>query len=274
MSLGASLSEYQFSPLQSNALSAPQFGQNFGDITQVFTRENASTNAKWGGNTRESQQFDSASYYMFNPTLHQGVDCGRVNTAAGRPNLTSIDAVGGSACYNASISSEAAAKSLDPAYNSYAPSAVQVILAEGDVRYAPSRFADQMNYLSPSLSDNTFQPRLMGTRDTVGSGCYSTQIDQTVGNSTSCALRDDPLPYLSSSDPRTAYGVDEPHSQYWAAMNLGGVQPQGCEQISNDYQYHTSMCATQSVEGGMPPKYIPQYGPVGPDSRPQRFARR
>jgi hypothetical protein len=119
---------------------------------------------------------------------------------------------------------------------------------------------DQNNYVSPSVSDFTYQPRLMGTRDSVGSGCSSTAIDQTVGNSSMCALADDPLPYFRSSDPRTLYGVDEPHSSYWSSIDAGGLVAQGCGQMSQDYALDTSMCNLGSVETGMPPRIPPAYG--------------
>jgi hypothetical protein len=74
-----------------------------------------------------------------------------------------------------------------------------------------------------------------------------------------CALSDDPLPYFRSSDPRTLYGVDEPHSSYWSAIDAGGLVAQGCGQMSQDYMLDTSMCNLNSVETGMPPRIPPAY---------------
>lgn len=263
-SLNASTSEYEFTPMQTNMLSAPVVGQYFAEQDMVYTKDNASTKAQFGLSSNDQQSYDAANYWMFNPSLELGVDCGRANEAAGRPNLNGVTSSGGGACYPMSQSAQRASMQLDANFNSYGPSAEQVVLAEGDIRYAPARFADQNNYVSPSMSDFTYQPRLMGTRDTVSSGCNSSAIDQTIGNSTVCALGDDPLPYFSSSDPRTLYGVDEPHSTYWGAMDDGGIVGSGCSQMSQDYMLDTSMCNVASVETGMPPRIPPQYGPVGP----------
>ena len=196
--------------------------------------------------------------------MELGVDCGRANESAARPNLSSVQSAGGGACFPMSTSAQRASKQLDASYNSYAPSAEQVVLAEGDIRYAPSRFVDQNNYITPPVSDLSFQPRLMGTRDTVASGCYNTNIDQTVGNSTACAIMDDPLPYFRSSDPRTSYGVDEPHSTYWSSLDEGDLMPNGCQQMDGDYMLDTSLCNLNSVEAGMPPRIPPQYGNIVP----------
>ncbi len=259
MSLNSSTSEYQFTPSQSNMLSAPIVGQYFAEQDMVYTTDNASTKAHFGLSSNDQQSYDAANYWMFNPSLELGVDCGRTNEAAGRPNLSGVNSSGGGACYPMSTSAQRASMQLDANFNSYGPSAEQVVLAEGDIRYAPSRFVDQNNYVSPSVSDFTYQPRLMGTRDTVGSGCSNTAIDQTVGNSSMCALSDDPLPYFRSSDPRTLYGVDEPHSSYWSAIDAGGLVAQGCGQMSQDYMLDTSMCNLNSVETGMPPRIPPAY---------------
>lgn len=259
MSLSASTSEYQFTPTQSNMLSAPVVGQYFAEQDMVYTTDNASTKAQFGLSSHDQQSYDAANYYMFNPAMELGVDCGRTNEAAGRPNLNAVSSAGGGACYPMSTSAQRASKQLDANFNSYAPSAEQVVLAEGDIRYAPARFVDQNNYVTPSMSDLTYQPRLMGTRDTIQSGCSNTSIDQTIGNSTTCALQDDPLPYFRSSDPRTLYGVDEPHSTYWSALDQGGLVGEGCSQMSDDYLLDTSVCNLQSVETGMPPRIPPQY---------------
>jgi hypothetical protein len=259
MSLGATISEYHFTPMQSNAMSAPIVGQYFGEQDMVYTTDNASTKAHFGLSSVDQQQYDAANYYMFNPTLELGVDCGRLNSAAGRPNLNAVSNSGGGACYPASTAAQRAAVQLDANYNAYMPTAEQVTLAEGDIRYAPGRFVDQNNYISPPLTDFTYQPRLMGTRDTVSPGCSSTMIDQTIGNSSSCALISDPLPFASSSDPRTNYGTDEPHSAYWSSLDLGGVMFDGCHQMSYDPNLDTSMCNVRAVEPAGDPRIPPQY---------------
>lgn len=254
-SLSSTVSEYQFTPVQTQALSAPIVGQYFAEQDQVFSRDNASTKAHFGSSSIDQQSYDAANYQMFNPTLELGVDCGRVNEAAARPD------VGNSGCYPASISAQKAATQMDANYNAFAPSAATVVLAEGDLRYAPARFADQNNYISPSMSDYTYQPRLMGTRDTVSGGCFSTQLDGTIGNSTTCALRDDPLPFYKSSDPRTAYGVDEPHSPYWANLEESNLVRSGCHAMSDNFQTHASMCNLNSVLPGFPQVRMPaNYG--------------
>ena len=260
MSLNASTSEYQFTPMQSNMLSAPVVGQYFAEQDMVYSKDNSSTKAQFGLSSTDQQSYDAANYYMFNPTMELGVDCGRTNEAAGRPNLNGVSNSGGGACYPMSATAQKASMQLDANFNSFGPSAEQVILAEGDIRYAPARYVDQNNYVSPAMSDFTYQPRLMGTRDGAASGCSSTGIDQTIGNSSMCALQDDPLPYFSSSDPRTLYGVDEPHSSYWSSLEGGGMVSQGCSQLSENYMLDTSACNLQSVETGMPPRIPPQYG--------------
>ncbi len=258
MSLGASVSEYNFTPTQSNAISAPLVGQYFAEQDMVYSTDNASTKAHFGTSSVDQQSYDAANYWMFNPTLELGVDCGRTNEAAARPNVNLGGDIG-AGCYPASISAQRAAKQLDANFNSFSPSAEQIVLAEGDIRYAPARFVDQNNYISPSLSDYTYQPRLMGTRDNVASGCYNTAIDQTIGNSTQCALKDDPLPFYESSDPRTNYGVNEPHSQYWSSLDLGGLVSKGCHHMSHNYKMDTSMCNLNAVEAGGPPRIPPNY---------------
>ena len=260
MSLNATTSEYQFTPMQSNMLSAPVVGQYFAEQDMVYSKDNSSTKAQFGLSSHDQQSYDAANYYMFNPTMELGVDCGRTNEAAGRPNLNGVTNSGGGACYPMSAAAQNASMQLDANFNSFGPSAEQVILAEGDIRYAPARFVDQNNYVSPAMSDFTYQPRLMGTRDGAASGCSSTGIDQTIGNSSMCALQDDPLPYYSSSDPRTVYGVDEPHSSYWSSLEGGGMVGQGCSQLSDNYMLDTSACNLESVETGMPPRIPPQYG--------------
>jgi hypothetical protein len=247
---------YQFTPAQANVLGAPVGANMFGEIDQVFNRDNASTKAHFGTSTVDAISYDAANRQFFNDTLELGVDCGRINSAAGRPDLNFATA--GSACYPASTSAQRAAKQMNPNYNSYGPTAEQVVLAQGDIRYAPSRFADQNNYNGPSISDNSFQPRLMGTRDVVTSGCSTSLIDQTYGNTSSCALSDDPLPYPSTTDPRVGYGVDSPHTDYWSPMELAGESPEGCQVVMGD-DVSASMCNITSVQSGgmtpIPPNY-------------------
>lgn len=261
MSLGATVSQYHFNPVQSNAMSAPIAGQYFAEQDMVYTTDNASTKAHFGLSSIDQIQYDAANYYLFNPTLELGVDCGRLNEAAGRPNLNFVSQAGGGACYPMSISATKAAKQLDANYNSFAPSAEQIVLAEGDIRYAPARFVDQNNYVSPPLTDFTYQPRLMGTRDPLSDGCYASSLDQTQGNTTICGLADPDiaLPYKSSSDPRTNYGVDEPHSQYWSSLNLGGVFPKMCEPMSDNFTLGVAECDLGSVQAGPPGALAPQY---------------
>lgn len=246
---------YQFTPSQANVVGAPVGANMFGEIDQVFSRDNASTKAHFGTSTVDAISYDAANRQFFNDTLELGVDCGRINSAAGRP-----DGGGGSmgACYPASISAQRAAKQMDPSYNAYGPTASQVVLAQGDVRYAPSRFADQNNYSGPSISDDSFQPRLMGSRDVAPSGCATSLIDQTYGNISSCSLADDPLPYPDSTDPRKGYGVDTPHTQYWSPLALGGSAPEGCEIMAGD-DMGASMCNIESVTSGASAPIPPNY---------------
>ena len=258
MSLSSQLSTYNFSPEQTNLLSAPaSSGANFGDINMVYSRNNATSQGSFGLSTREEESFDAANYQMFNPTLSLGVDCSALNSSAGRPNQ---DQLGVSACYPASPSAQKAAFQLDARYNTSGPSASQIVLAQGDILYAPSRFADQNNYISPEMSDYTFQPRLMGTRDNVSPGCVSTGYGESIGNSEYCALQGDlSLPYNVSSDPRTMYGVDEPRSGYWESLVLGGGEPKGCFPMQFD-QTQQYMCNVNQVEPGagkvkIPPQY-------------------
>jgi len=253
-SLGSTTSAYQFTPSQANVIGAPVGANMFGEIDQVYSRDNASTKAHYGTSTVDAISYDAANRQFFNDTMELGVDCGRINTAAGRPD------VAGGACYPASIAAQRASKQMDPAFNSYGPSAEQVVLAQGDVRYAPSRFADQNNYMGPSISDDSFQPRLMGTRDVAPSGCSTSLIDQTTGNISSCALADDPLPYPSNTDPRTGYGVDSPHTEYWSPIDMAGSSAMaGCQVMTGD-DMAASVCNVASVQGGLPVKIPPAYG--------------
>lgn len=245
---------YQFTPSQANVLGAPVGANMFGEIDQVFSRDNASTKAHYGTSTVDAMSYDAANRQFFNDTLELGVDCGRINSAAGRPD----NGMAGSACYPASTSAQRAAKQMNANYNSYGPSAEQVVLAQGDIRYAPARYADQNNYNGPSISDDSFQPRLMGTRDVAPSGCASSLIDQTYGNISSCALADDPLPYPSNTDPRMGYGVDSPHTEYWSPLELAGNAPVGCEVMTGD-DMAASMCNLSSVMTGATAPIPPQY---------------
>ncbi len=259
---------YQFTPSQANVVGAPVGANMFGEIDQVYSRDNASTKAHYGTSTVDAISYDAANRQFFNDTLELGVDCGRINSAAGRPNLGLT--TGGSACYPASISAQRAAKQMDSSYNSYGPTAEQVVLAQGDIRYAPSRYADQNNYNGPSISDDSYQPRLMGTRDVAPSGCSTSLIDQTFGNTSSCALADDPLPYPMVTDPRMGYGVDSPHTQYWSPMELAGATPQGCAVMSGD-DGSSSACNISSVQGGATARVPPNY--TGEQTQGSRAAR-
>lgn len=225
----------------------------FGEIDQVFSRDNASTKAHYGTSTTDAISYDAANRQFFNDTMELGVDCGRLNMAAGRPD------VAGGRCYPPSISAQRASKQMNASYNSYGPSAEQVVLAEGDIRYAPSRFADQNNYMGPSISDQSFQPRLMGTRDVAPRGCASSNIDQTFGNVSSCGLADDPLPYPDSTDPRVGYGVDSPHTDYWSPLDQAGSSAMaGCQVMGGD-DLSSSMCDVDSVMGGIQSPSQPTY---------------
>lgn len=255
MALSSSTSYYALSPGQSNQLSTPDVAQSWGTISQAYTSDNSSTFAKFGLSSREQESFDAANYRLWNQFLEMGTSCGAVNLGTGRPNLSGNLVSGGGACPMPSKSMETAAIALDPRYNFGDNTAEQVTLASGDVLYAPGRFVDQMNYVEPT-SDFTYQPRLMGTRDNVSSGCFTSGIDQTQGNTATCALQEDlRLPYWSSSDPRTNYGTDEPHSMYWAPMDLGGLMPDSCVPMASDYQLATSECNRRAVEGGRAPLY-------------------
>ena len=254
-SLGSTTSTYQFSDSQANVIGAPVGANMFGEIDQVFTRDNASTKAHYGTSTVDATSYDAANRQFFNDTMELGVDCGRVNTAAGRPD------VAGGGCYPVSIQAQRASKEMDPSYNAYGPSAEQIVLAQGDILYAPSRFADQNNYSGPSISDDSFQPRLMGTRDVAPSGCSTSMIDQTVGNVSTCSLADDPLPYPSETDPRVGYGVDSPHTEFWTPIeDAGGMAMAGCEVMTGD-DLAASMCNIESVQGGLAPQIPPAYTP-------------
>lgn len=251
--MSSQTSMYQFSEAQANVIGAPVGANMFGEIDQVYTRDNASTKAHFGTSTRDAISFDAANRQFVNDTMELGVDCGRINAAAGRPNVG-----GGSACYPASIPTERTSKQMNPAYNSYAASAETVVLAQGDVWYAPSRYADQNNYMGPSISDDSFQPRLMGTRDVAPSGCSTSMVDQTLGNTSTCALADNPLPYPSNTDPRVGYGVDSPHTTYWSPIDMAGsVAAAGCQ-----VEDGSSMCNIGSVQPGGVAKAPPAYAPV------------
>jgi hypothetical protein len=252
-SLGSTTSTYNFSDSQANIIGAPVGANMFGEIDQVFSRDNASTKAHYGTSTTDAISYDAANRQFFNDTMELGVDCGRLNMAAGRPD------VAGGRCYPPSISAQRASKQMNASYNSYGPSAEQIVLAEGDIRYAPSRFADQNNYMGPSISDDSFQPRLMGTRDVAPTGCSSSNIDQTFGNVSSCGLADDPLPYPDSTDPRVGYGVDSPHSDYWSPIDMAGSSAMaGCQAMTGD-DMAASMCNIDSVMGGIQAPSQPTY---------------
>lgn len=251
--LSATVAQYEFTPTQANAISAPLLGQYFAEQDVLYSRDNASLKAHYGTSNEEQITYDAANRQFFNDTLELGLDCGRANTAAGRPN----GGVNGAACYAPSISATRAAKQMNANYNNYQPTAEQVVLAEGDIRYAPARYVDQNNYAAPSISDFSFNPRLMGTRDFAGAGC---SVD-TEGNIETCALADDPLPYSTSADPRTSWGVDEPRSQYWDDAMMFNNPPGSCTS-TNSGQYPdnwSEMCNLNVVEPGGAPNIPVQY---------------
>jgi hypothetical protein len=255
MAQSAQTGYYHLNAGQSNQLSTPAVAQSWATISQAYTSDNSSTFAQFGLSSREQESFDAANYRLFNIFLEMGTSCGAVNLGTGRPDLSGNLVSGGGACPMPSKSMEDAAIALDPRYNFGDSTAEQVTLASGDVLYAPGRYVDQMNYVEPT-SDFTYQPRLMGTRDNVSAGCHTSGIDQTQGNTATCALQDDlKLPYWSSSDPRTNYGTDEPHSMYWAPMDLGGVMPDSCVPMAADYQLGVSECNRRAVQGGRAPLY-------------------
>lgn len=255
MALSSATSYYQLNDRQSNELSAPAVAQSWATISQAYTTDNSSTFAQFGLSSREQESFDAANYRLWNQYLEMGTSCSAVNAGTGRPDLASNSVSGGGACPMPSASMENAALSLDPRYNFGDIRAEQVTLASADVLYAPGRFVDQMNYVEPN-SDFTFQPRLMGTRDQVSAGCYTSAIDQTQGNTSTCGLQEDlTLPYFSSSDPRTMYGTDEPHSMYWSPLDLGGVMPDSCVPMASDYQLATPECNLRAVQAGRAPLY-------------------
>jgi hypothetical protein len=257
--LSGSMSSYPFTSTQQNALAAPLVGQYFAEQEQVFTQNNASVKAHYGTSTVDQISYDAGNRQMFNPNAELGLDCGRANTAGGRPDLGLSGPGMGSACPAPSTSFQKAAMSMDAQFNAYAPNARQLVLAQGDTYLAPARFADQNNYGAPSVSDFTYQSRLMGTRDVASSGCVT---DQESGLSM-CALTDDPLPYPSSGDPRTAYGVDSPNSQYWSGDYgiTASTTPKLCHNIAHgSYPDSTSaMCNLQSVHPRGAPGMLPQY---------------
>ncbi len=255
--LSSTVSQYQFTDTQQNAIAAPLVGQYFAEQDQVFSKDNASIKAHYGTSTVDQISFDAANRQMYNVYADLGVDCGRTNTAAARPDLGLGGPGRGSACPKPSPGFQKAMKQMDANFNTYGPSAAQLVLAEGDVLYAPARFVDQNNFAAPSVSDFTYQARLMGTRDAVSSGCTT---DLETGMSM-CALADNPLPYPESADPRTAYGVDEPHSQYWAGAEQGSYAPKMCHNIAHGMypQSTSSMCNLASVEAGPVGKMLPPY---------------
>jgi hypothetical protein len=212
---------YHFTPAQANVLSAPVGVNMFADLDKVYSRDNASSKTQHGTSTVDAMNYEAASRQFFNDTLALGVDCGRLNSATGRPNV----GFSGSACYPASMSVQRAAKTMDSTYSAYGPTAEQIVLAQGDVRYAASRYADQNNYNELVVSDENSQPQLLGTRDAAPSGCVTTLIDQTYGNVSTCALASDPLPYPTETG-------DSPHTEYWSPLELGDDVPEGCLNLS------------------------------------------
>lgn len=255
--LSSTISTYEFNPAQQNAISAPIGGQYFAEQDVLYTQNNSSIKAPFGTSNADQISFDAANRQMFNDYAELGVDCGRVNSAAARPDM-GIAGVGvGAACPGPSPSFHRAMMQMDSGFNAYGPSAEQLVLAQGDVLYAPARFADQNSYAGPSMSDFTFQSRLMGTRDTMSSGC-ETDVESGI---TMCALRDDPLPYPTSEDPRTMYGVNEPYSQYWAGEPDAGYVPKMCNNINNASAPNsvTSMCNLKNVEPGRQLPRLPVY---------------
>jgi len=258
--LSSSMSTYEFTDTQQNAIAAPLVGQYFAEQDSVYTSNNASIKAHYGTSTPEQINFDAANRQMMNTYAELGVDCGATNMAAARPDLGMGGVGTGSACPKPSPSFQRAMKQMDSGFNSSGPSASQLVLAQGDTLYAPARFADQNNFSAPSLSDFTYQSRLMGTRDSVSSGCV-TDFEAGI---TACALSDDPLPYSESTDPRTAYGVDEPHSQYWSGGYDSGYASKMCHNM-NDRMYpnsNSAMCNLASVEPGPVAARMAQYNGV------------
>lgn len=255
MALSGSTTYFSLNAKESNSMSTPSVARSWATINQAYTTDNSSTLSNFGVSGTEQESFDAANYWFFNPNLELGTSCGAVNLGTGRPDGNGVMNSGGGACPMPSPSMEKAAIGLDARYNIGDVTAEQVTLAQGDVLYAPGRYIDRMNYVEPT-SDFTYQPRLMGTRDNVNPGCYTSGLDQTQGNTATCALQDDlKLPYWSSSDPRTMYGTDEPHSMYWAPMDLGGVMPESCVPMAADYQLGVSECNRRAVEGGRAPNY-------------------
>ena len=225
---------YHLTPAQANVLGAPVGANMFAEMDKVYSRDNASAKAQYGTSTVDAMNYDAANRQFFNDTLALGVDCGRLNASAGRPNV----GFSGSACYAPSQAVQRAAKAADSAYNSYGPTADQIVLAQGDVRYAPSRFAAPNNYNGVSINDGSYQPRLMGTRDAVPAGCTTNGSDQLYGNVSSCGFMND----AAATDPRVGYGVDSPNTDYWSPLELGEEALVGCQTFAE-----STMCNVNDV---------------------------
>lgn len=237
---------FALNPKNQAQLGAAQLGQLFALQDTQFTLANASTKAPFGTNTVDQQKFDAANHAMFNSYASLGVSCTTVSMAAGRPDL---DVSGnGAACPFSSPEMEAAMKANNIGFNNYGTPASQVLLAESDLRYAQARFVDKENYTTPSISDFTFQPRLMGTRDTTLEGCKVNESGVT-----ECALTDDPLPYPMSDDPRTNYGALN-RSSFW-----DNFPEEDSKHVTCDMNGNSVACDLKLVEAGSTPPQIPTY---------------
>lgn len=235
-----SVSQYTLNNQESAYLAAPV------QQDRVYATDNASANAPFGTNTREQILFDSAGYQFFNSTLFTGVDCAKINSGAGRPS-----ALMGQACYSPNAPSQQAAKQMNTSYNATDVSAKQMILAQGELLYAPARFSDQNNYAGPSMNDGSYKPQLLGTVDVTPSECHTVNVNQTYGATNVCPAA-------------LGYGSSVPSGQFWSGLSgMGAQDMSGCA-----YADGTTMCGLSTVGGqsvnAPPAQYSgPQAVPVG-----------
>ena len=206
---------------------------------------NSSTVRSGDGYATDTTAFRAANRQFVNDTLSLGVDCAQVNAKEGRPSVGV--GFGSVACHTPSISSGSAAAPPSSSHttnhhhhhqqqqqqqtrpSTSTASAAQMVMAQSDIRYAPSRFADQNSHIlsggggggrGAAAAHHAPHHQLMGTRElhhgivpgggggAAAGGCTSSGGGQTFGNTSTCAVG---MNVAAGGKPRS-------HTDYWSPI--------------------------------------------------------
>lgn len=215
-----SMSQYEFSSAQAAAMAGPRNVEAyFAEHPEVYTAHGSSNKQPHGTNSQELASVAAAERHMWNPNAHIGLDCSAANMHAARPDGQSSV---GSACHVSNPGFEAAMREMNGDYKVGGPGAQEVVRAEWELLYHPSRYVD-VNGVAMAPPDASFGPDLMGAPADNSMECVA-------GESTAyCTLNMNPLP-------------SNVQSSFWDGHYLDSAPVQGCGQLNSE-ESTTSACA-------------------------------